>query len=97
MAGLGGVPLALEPAGDVQQAAEIAGQHGRGPGRGDVGGLVGDHAHGDVGVFHAERAAEAAADLGVGHFGDGGTDGGEQAAGLVLDAQLAQAGERRGK
>ena len=55
-----------------------------GAGRRDVGGLLGDDGVGDVGVFDAEGAAEAAADIGVAHFDEAQTlDGGEQPARLA--------------
>ena len=60
-------------------------------GRDDVARLVAGHAHRDLRVFHAERAAEAAADLGLGHFGHRRPGGGQQPARLVLDAEFAQA------
>ena len=53
--------LALQLARHVHQAAEIAGQQRVGAGRGDVAGLLADHGVGDLGILHAERAAEAAA------------------------------------
>ncbi len=60
-----GMPSARQLAGHVEEAAEIAGEHRIGAGRGDVGGLVGHHLVGDFRIFDAERAAEAAADLGA--------------------------------
>ena len=51
-----------------------------------------DHGVGDVGILDAERAAEAAADLGVLHLRQRQpVDGGQQLARLRLDAELAQA------
>ncbi len=54
-----------ELAGDVEEATEVAGEHGIGAGRGDLGRLVGHHLIRDFRVFDAERAAEAAAQLGL--------------------------------
>ena len=59
----------------------------------DVGDFVGGHAVGDVRVFDAEGAAKAAADLWIGHFGQGQAwDPGQQLAGLGFDAEFPQAG-----
>ena len=62
--------LALQLAGHVHQAAEIAGEQQAGAGRRDVRRLLGDDGVGDVGILDAERAAEAAADVGVAHLGE---------------------------
>ena len=58
----------LQPARHVHQAAEIAREQRAGAGRRDVLGLLGDDGVGDVGIFDAERAAEAAAHIGVVHL-----------------------------
>ena len=55
----------LQLARHVHQAAEIAGEQRVGAGRRDVLGLLGDDGVGDVRIFDAERAAEAAAHIGV--------------------------------
>src|SRR5229473_8669302 len=52
-------------AGDVQEAAEVAGEDRIGAGRNDLGRLVGDHLVGDFRVFDAERAAKPAAYFGL--------------------------------
>ena len=58
-------------------------------------GLVRHHAARDVGIFDAEGAAEAAADLRRRELGQlEPVDGGEQAARLRPDPELAQAGAR---
>ena len=58
-------------------------------------GLVRRHAARDVGIFDTERAAEAAADLRRRELGQlQSVDGGEQAARLRPDPELAQAGAR---
>jgi hypothetical protein len=76
----------------VQQAAQVAAQEGVGAGLGQAGELVVGEAAGDLGVFHAEAAAEAAAHLGVGHLGElQPAHAAEQQARLGLDAELAQA------
>ena len=90
---LHGRALALEPAGDVEQAAQVAGQHEGRPGARDVGRLVGHHLGRDLGVLDAEGAAEAAADLGGRHLGElEAAHAGEEAARLALHLELAQAG-----
>src|ERR1700693_679644 len=70
----GAVAFTLQAPADVQQAAEVAGKHRLGSGGDDVANLVGHHADGDVGVLHAESAAESAADFGIRHLGDIGSD-----------------------
>ncbi len=88
-----GGAFARQPAGDVEQAAEIAGQQRVGAGGGDVGRLVAGHAHRDVGIFDAEGAAEAAAGFRALEFDQRrALDAFQQPARLLLDAQLAQAG-----
>ena len=57
--------LPVELAGHVEQAAEIAGEHGAGAGGGDVRRLLAGHAVGELGILDAEGAAEAAAQLGA--------------------------------
>ena len=95
---LGDVParhraaLPLQLAGDVQQAAEIAGEHGAGTRCRDRRRLALDHVVGDLGVLDAERAAEAAAGFRVLHFGERQpVDRSEQPARLVAHPHLAQA------
>jgi len=84
--------FAAQAPGDVHQAAEIAGEDRAGPGRGERLDLVRDHAAGDIGIFHAEGAAEAAADLAIRRLCQcQALDRAEQGAGAGLDAQLAQA------
>ena len=88
-----GGAVARQAAGHVQQAAHVAGEQEFGLGRFDVGGFFRHHARRDVGIFDAERAAEAAADFRLGHLGEGEAgDGAEQSAGLGFDAEFAQAG-----
>ena len=57
--------LALQLAGHVHQAAEVAGEQRVRAGRRDVGGLLLDDRIGDVRILDAEGAAETAADVGV--------------------------------
>ena len=58
----------------------------------DVGRLCRDHGVGDVGELHREQPAEAAASFGAGHLDQlQALHGGEQAARLLLDLELAQA------
>jgi hypothetical protein len=83
---------ALQAPGQVQQAAQVAAEEGVGAGLGQAGELVVGEAAGDLRVFHAEAAAEAAAHLGVGHLGElQPAHAAEQQARLGLDAELAQA------
>src|SRR5262245_28232357 len=85
--------LALQLAGDVHQAAEISGQQGVSAAGRDIGGLALDHAVGNVGELDAERAAEAAAGIGLRELGDlHALDLAEQGAWLRLHVHLAQAG-----
>ncbi len=56
---------ASEPAGDMHQAAEIADEHRRRAGPGDVAQLGVDDGGGDFRIFDREGAAEAAAHLAV--------------------------------
>ena len=92
VAHFGAVAFTLQSPGDVQQAAKVAGKHRLGSGGDDVANLVGHHADRDVGVLHAESAAESAADFSIRHLGDIGTDRPQQPSRLLLDAELAQAG-----
>ena len=59
-----GTPRAPRPAGDVQQAREVAGHQLVGAGRGRVARLLLAEPPGDLGEVDAEGAAEAAADVG---------------------------------
>src|SRR5215469_2475771 len=68
MADLDPSTSAMELARNVQQAAEISGQHRLRTGPSDVDFLIADHLVGDVGVLDAEGASEAAADLSSGEF-----------------------------
>ena len=61
-------PFALQLAGHVHEAAEVAREQRLGPGRGDVRRLRLDDGVGDVGILHAERPAEAAADISAGEL-----------------------------
>ena len=82
-----------QPSGDVHEAAEVAREHQLGTGGGDVGCLVVDHFGRDLRVLDAEGAAEAAAHLGAGQLDQLETAYAlQQAARLLLDAELAQAG-----
>ncbi len=79
--------------GDVEEAPEIAGEQCFGAGRGDLGRLVRHHLVGNLGVFDAERAAEAAAHFRTRQLGEAQPlDRGEQRARLRLDPELAQPG-----
>ena len=91
MAHLDRASLAREPPGHVHQAAEVAGEQRSGPGARHGGSLVLDHGGRDVGIFDAERAAEAAAHLRVRHFGEReALHLRQQGARLVLHAEFAQ-------
>ena len=59
-------PHPAQPAADVQQARGVHGGAELGPGRDHVAALVGEHRQRGVGVLDGERAAEAAALLGLG-------------------------------
>ena len=84
--------LPRQLAGNVHQAAELAGQHQLRLRRFDVRRLCRHHGVGDVGELHREQPAEAAASFGAGHLDQlQARHGGEQAARLLLDLQLAQA------
>ena len=63
--------LAGKLAGNVQEAAEIAGEHAIGAGLHDIAGLGLDDGIGDVGIFDREGAAEAAAHFRLLHLGQG--------------------------
>ncbi len=85
--------FAGEAAGHVEEAAHVAGEQEVRVGGFDVGGFVSCHTGGNIREFDAKCAAEAAADFGLGHFGEGEAgDCGEQSAGLGFDAEFAQAG-----
>ena len=85
-------PIALEAAGHVHQAAQVAGQHQVGAGGRDVLDLVRDHPGRDLGILDAERAAEPAADLALVHLEQAQpVDTGQELARLALDLELAQA------
>ena len=85
-------PCALELAGHVEQAAEIAGEQRVGAGRRDIRGLVAHHLVGDLRILDAERAAEAAAHFGARQLGElRPVDRAQEKARLLLDAELAQA------
>ena len=56
----------------------------------DIARLVRHHAHRDLGILHAERAAEPAAHLRVSHLRDGGADRLQQLPRLLLDPKFAQ-------
>ena len=85
--------LALQLARHVEQAAEVAREQHVGAGGGDRGGLLLDDRVGDVGIFHAERAAEPAADVGVRELPDlQSVDRAQQLPRLLADLQFAQAG-----
>src|SRR5215472_136998 len=87
MAGLDFGAVALQLADHVHQAAEIAGKQQIGTGRRDGGGLLGDDGIRNFWILHAERAAEATADLGVAHLGEPQPfHGGEQAPRLIAHA-----------
>ena len=91
MASLDAAADAGQLAGDVQQAAEIAGEHRIGTGRDDLGGLVADHFVRDFRVFDAERAAKAAAHFGIGQLSEAEPiNRGEELPRLRLDPELAQ-------
>src|SRR5438477_989941 len=84
-------PLALELAGDGEEAAEVAGEHRPGAGGGDRGGLLLGDGAGDVGVLDAERAAEAAALFRAAELAQRQPgDRLEELARLALDAELAE-------
>ena len=83
--------LPLELSGHIHQAAEIAGQQQVGLGLDDVGAFLFHHGVRDIGIFHGERAAEAATDLAIGHLDKfQAFDGCEQCPRLVLDVEFAQ-------
>ena len=83
--------LAFQLAGHVHQAAEIAGKQGSCARRVDIARFLLDDGVGDVRIFHAKCAAEAAADVGVLHFDElQSLDGSKQCARLGLDAELPQ-------
>ncbi len=87
MADLGFGVLARQPAGEVQQAAEVAGEEEEGLRGLDAGSFVVGHFGRDIGVFYAEGAPEAAAEVWFGHFGQSEAgDGGEQLAGLGFNS-----------
>ncbi len=93
MADLRAGAIAAQTPGHVEQAAHIPGEQKLGACGLNVSRLVRHHAGGDGGVLNAERAAKAAAQLGLGHFlqREAG-DAGEQRAGLGFYPKLAQAG-----
>src|SRR5579885_3190237 len=83
--------LALQLAGHVEEAAEIAGEERVGAGGGDIGGLLRQHLVGNLRILDADGAAEAAADLGARQLREPEPlDAREQPARLRLDAELAQ-------
>ena len=87
-----GAALALQLAGHVHQAAEVAGKQRGRAGRGDRFGLLLDDGVGDVGILDAERAAEAAAHIGVLQFDQlQSGDRFQEPPRLVADGKLAQA------
>ncbi len=80
------------PAMFIRQPRSPARHHIR-PAFGDRLGLLLDNGVGDVGIFDAKGAAEAAADVGLGKFGERQPlDRFQQAPRLVADAELTQAG-----
>lgn len=87
-----GLVLTAEHALDLHEAAGIVGNHNVGSGLEE--GLAFDVAHGfgDVGEFDREGSSEAAAAFGFAHFNEfEALDVFEEFAGLVLDAEFAQA------
>ena len=83
--------FALQLAGHVHEATEVARKQQVRAGCGNVVGLLADDHVRDRRIFDAERAAEPAANFGVPHFPDlESLDGSQQLAGLPLDAELAQ-------
>ena len=92
MARLDVMPLPLQLAGHIHQAAEITGEHNIGAGGGDRFGLLFNDGVGEFRVFHAKRAAKAATDIGIGQFADGqAIDRLKQRPRLCFNAQFAQA------
>ena len=89
--------LALQLARHVHQAAEIAGEQRAGAGRGDRRGLLLDDGVGDVGILDAERAAEAAADVGVRQLGRASARRRISAAGAAGRGRRARAGPSRSR
>ncbi len=84
--------VALQFAGDVHETAEVAAEQHVGAGRRHGRRLLGDHGVRDVGILDAERAAEAAAGLGVGELlQHEAFDRAEQPARLAAHAAFAQA------
>ena len=85
--------FAAQFAGHVHQAAEIAAEQQVGAGGFDIAGLFADDGVGNIGIFHAESPAEAAAGLLAFERAQlQALDRAEQRARLRLDAKLAQAG-----
>src|SRR5581483_8294070 len=66
--GLGALARPPAPAGEVEEAARVAGRYVLGAGGGGLGQLVVGHRRRDLAVLGGERAAEAAALLGLGHL-----------------------------
>ena len=93
MAGLNSVTFAGQTTGHVQEAAEISSQQSVRAGGGDIGHFIADHAGRNFRIFNAERAAEAAAHIGVRQLLQLQTpDARQQPARLFLHTELAQAG-----